>query len=119
MPTQLKVFFNLDLFGRLRRGELIALTWDDLDLDNKTISVTKSTGYTGKETITKVPKNRNSIRDLMFPGPVTDLVIADSAGQQPDIPLHGFRHISATLLISENVTSGPCRPGLAMLKPAP
>lgn len=155
IPTQLKVFFNLALFGGLRRGELIALTWDDIDFDNKTISVTKSTGYTGKETITKAPKNKSSIREIIFPGPVMDLVkrykkeqqelrlslgdqwqgnnnvfiqwngkqmnlstpyhafkdiikkynstIEDPAGQLPDIPLHGLRHTSATLLISENV----------------
>ncbi len=155
IPIQFKVFFNLALFGGLRRGELIALTWDDIDFDRKTVSVTKSTGYTGKETITKAPKNKSSIREINLPGAVMDLVkkykkeqqelrlslgdqwqgddyifiqwngkqmnlstpyhafkdiinkynatVVDPADQLPDIPLHGLRHTSATLLISENV----------------
>jgi integrase len=155
IPMQLKVFFNLALFSGLRRGELIALTWDDIDFDNKSINVTKSTGYTGKETLTKAPKNKNSVREIKVPGPVIDLVkrykkeqqelrlslgdqwqgdnnvfiqwngkqmnlstpyqafkeiinkynatIEDPLLKLPNIPLHGLRHTSATLLISENV----------------
>lgn len=155
IPTQLKVFFNLALFGGLRRGELIALTWDDISFENNIISITKSTGYTGKETITKAPKNKSSVREVKVPGPVIDILkkyrkeqqelrlslgdqwqgdnyifiqwngkqmnlstpyhafkdiinkynstVVEPADQLPDIPLHGLRHTSATLLISENV----------------
>lgn len=155
LPMQLKVFFNLALFSGLRRGELIALTWDDIDFDSKVVSVTKSTGYTGKETITKAPKNKSSIREIKVPGPVLELVkrykkdqqelrlslgdqwkgdnyifiqwngkqmnlstpthafkdiinkynatVEDTSLKLPDIPLHGLRHTSATLLISENI----------------
>ncbi len=155
LPTQLKVFFNLALFSGLRRGELIALTWDDVDFDNKTISVTKSTGYTGKETITKSPKNKSSVRVIKVPEPVIDIIkkykkeqqelrlslgdqwqgdnfifiqwdgkqmnlstpyqafkeliskynatVTDETLKLPNIPLHGLRHTSATLLISENI----------------
>ncbi len=155
ISTQLKVFFNLALFSGLRRGELIALTWDDIDFDNKTVSVTKSTGYAGRETVTKAPKNKSSIRTINIPGLVMDMLkkyrkeqqelrlslgdqwqgdnyifiqwngkqmnlstpyqcfkeiinkynaIVTEPGQMlPDIPLHGLRHTSATLLISENL----------------
>jgi integrase len=155
IPTQFKVFFNLALFGGLRRGELIALTWNDIDFENNSVSINKSTGYVDKQMITKAPKNKSSIRVITVPGPVMDLVkkyrteqleyklsIGDqwqgdnyvfiqASGKQmhlatpygtfkdiikkyndtiekdkfklPDIPLHGLRHTSATLLISENI----------------
>ena len=70
IPTQFKVFFNLALFGGLRRGELIALTWDDIDFKNNTVSVTKSTGYVKNAMITKAPKNKTSIRTIRVPGSV-------------------------------------------------
>lgn len=155
IPTQFKVFFNLALFGGLRRGELIALTWDDIDFKNNTVSVTKSTGYANKQLITKAPKNKTSIRTISVPGPVLDMLkkyrkeqqklrlslgdqwlgdnylfiqwngkqmhlttpyhtfkdiikkynatVEDEKKKLPDIPLHGLRHTSATLLISENI----------------
>lgn len=39
IPTSFKLFFNLALFTGMRRGELIALTWEDIDLNNKTINI--------------------------------------------------------------------------------
>lgn len=155
IPTQFKVFFNLALFGGLRRGELIALTWDDIDFNNNTVSVSKSTGYANKQLITKTPKNKSSIRKVSIPGPVIDMLkkyrkeqqelrlslgdqwlgdnhifiqwngkqmhlttpyhtfkdiikkynatVKDDTKKLPNIPLHGLRHTSATLLISENI----------------
>lgn len=163
IPTQFKVFFNLALFGGLRRGELIALIWNDIDFDNNSISITKSTGYVNKSMITKAPKNKSSIRVITVPGPIMDMLksykleqkelklsigdqwqgtqgkdwqdnnnifiqwngkqmnlaspygtfkdiikkynatIKENSFKLPSIPLHGLRHTSATLLISENI----------------
>ncbi|MDF2537698.1 MAG: Site-specific recombinase XerD [Herbinix sp.] len=155
IPTAFKVFFMLALFTGMRRGELIALTWDDIDLNNKTININKSTGYVNKQMITKSPKNKSSIREITVPGPLIDQIkkyrteqleyklsigdqwkgdnyvfiqwngtqmhlatpygtfkdiirkynatIKDDSKKIPDIPMHGLRHTSATLLISENI----------------
>lgn len=70
IPTQFKVFFNLALFGGLRRGELIALTWDDLSSTDSSIDINKSTGLVNKEQITKIPKNKTSIRTVVVPEPI-------------------------------------------------
>jgi len=35
VPTQLKVFYHIALFCGLRRGETLALHWNDIDLYNK------------------------------------------------------------------------------------
>ena len=37
------LFFQMALLCGLRRGELIALTWADLDMEKGTVSITKST----------------------------------------------------------------------------
>ena len=36
--------FYLELISGLRKGELVALQWTDLDIENKTISVSKQAG---------------------------------------------------------------------------
>lgn len=155
ISLQHKVFFHLALFCGLRRGELIALEWSDIDLVEGTVSVTKSTGLVGGKPVTKQPKNSSSMRVVSIPASVVDLlrehrrqqlryrlslgtywkgdnyIFTQSDGSQmypstpyatfqkiikryndslppdapplPRIPLHGLRHTSATLLISQNV----------------
>ena len=39
-----KLFFSILAYTGLRRGEALALTWEDIDLDNNTIAVNKSIG---------------------------------------------------------------------------
>jgi len=41
------------LFSGLRRGEVVALSWDDIDLDARTISVNKSADMSANKTIIK------------------------------------------------------------------
>jgi integrase len=42
VPYQLQVFFYLAIYGGFRKGELLALTWGDIDFDNMTININKS-----------------------------------------------------------------------------
>lgn len=46
VPTQYKVFFTLSLFCGFRKGETLALHWNDIDLREKKISISKSVGMT-------------------------------------------------------------------------
>ena len=57
--------FLLDLSTGLRRGELLALQWSDLDLDAGTLSVTKQVYETNGEIHMSVPKTKASIRKLV------------------------------------------------------
>lgn len=160
IPEQLKVFYYMSLFGGFRRGELLALTWNDVDFSNNTVSINKSSAFINSEMITKAPKSLKSNRVITLPGFVMDIIkhwkiaqatykleicdqwaITDGNGLKylfiqwnglqmsqstpyqtfkkiitwhnetvenegdklPDIPLHGLRHTSASLLISKNV----------------
>ena len=155
LPVQHKIFFYIALFGGLRKGEIIALKWTDIDFVHCSISVNKSTARVGHEQITKSPKTKKSNREIVLPNFIIDMLkkyrieqtkyrlsIGDQwqgndylfiqwNGKQmdlstpyhtfkkiiknynktvkkkelmlPNIPLHGLRHTSATLLISQNV----------------
>ena len=70
--------FYLELISGLRKGELVALQWADLDIENKTISVSKQAGRNsaGEPDITR-PKTENSIRKISIPQDAVDLLIAE------------------------------------------
>ena len=156
LKLQHNIFFQLCIFCGLRRGEAVALLWSDIDLHDKTVSITKSTTIVNGKPYTKTPKNHSSERVLSVPDhiikqlkryrleyntyhlsigcqwveradkqeylfiqwngaqmyPSTPYSVFKSViahyndthtEQLPDIPLHGLRHTSATLLISQNV----------------
>ncbi len=69
--------YYLELTTGLRRGELLALLWTDLDIEAKTISVTKQVNrIKGKLTVSQ-PKTQNSIRTLAIPQQAVDLMIEE------------------------------------------
>lgn len=152
IPLQYKVLFYLAIFGGFRRGELIALTWDDINFDKHTITINKASARTKSGIITKAPKTVSSNRTITLPDDIiallrqyrkewnlyrlslgsywsgdNNLFIQDDGRQMdistpnkvfqrviklynaenedklPMITLHGLRHTSATLLISQNV----------------
>ena len=74
VPLQFKVFYHIALFGGLRRGEIVALTWDDVDFDTNTISINKSSSHVDKQVITKEPKTASSIRTIKLPDFVIQLI---------------------------------------------
>lgn len=160
---QHRLFFYMALLLGCRKGELLALQWQDIDFEKSTVSITKSTGYINKQIITKEPKNKTSVRVISIPSMILvmlqeyrkeqlaeafrlgtawegkrsiqeydqNYIFTQWNGLQmhpstpyhvfqkiihrynaalppgetplPVIPLHGLRHTSATLLISQNV----------------
>ena len=152
LKEQFKLYFHLAIYCGLRRSELVALEWSDLDFVNNTVSISKATVHVHGGAMTKEPKSRRSARVISVPVSVMAiakqhraeqlryqmslgtywqgenyLFIRDNGQQMnpqtptkvfrkivqrynlaadeplPDIPLHGLRHTSATLLISQNV----------------
>lgn len=55
------------LYCGLRRGELLALTWNDIDLILKNINVNKSVIYVGNQAQIKSPKSESGVRSVPIP----------------------------------------------------
>ena len=68
--------FYLALVSGLRKGELAALLWDDLDTENKTIFVSKQyvRNPSGELTLSR-PKTETSVRRVYIPQEAIDLLI--------------------------------------------
>ena len=70
--------FYLELVSGLRKGELAALLWDDLDIQIRTISVSKQyiKNPSGKLTLSR-PKTETSVRRVSIPQETVDLLIQE------------------------------------------
>ena len=96
--TNFELLFLLDLSTGLREGELLALTWNDIDLKEKTLIVEKSVKevyvYEDEntrhiETITQIPKTMTSFRTV----PIPDSII---------LKLKSIRNKKGLLFFDEN-----------------
>lgn len=64
----------LILYTGLRRGEAMALTYDDIDLDNKVIHVTKSVYYESDAPLIKQPKTAAGVRTVPIFDPLAKVL---------------------------------------------
>lgn len=121
------------LLTGLRKGEILALQWQDIDFAEMTISVTKSVEHIGKKPHVKAPKTENGVRivpllsilaDRLAPhvSKPTDYLFSDDGGKSPlyehrytrlykdyqrDVGItctaHQLRHSYATIAVEEDV----------------
>ena len=74
-PLKYKTMIYLDITTGLRRGELMAIEWQDIDFNKNSIKIKKSLQYISKagQSI-KEPKNKSSVRTVVFPEFVAELL---------------------------------------------
>ena len=78
--------FYLELTSDLRRGELLALLWTDVDVANNTISVSKQVIRVNGELKVLPPKTKNAVRKIVLPKQTIDLLLEEHE-RHPDHPL--------------------------------
>lgn len=69
-----KALFTTLFYTGMRVGEANALTWEDVDLGNKVISITKSVDARGKEQLISTPKTKSSYRKIPISSKVADIL---------------------------------------------
>lgn len=74
LHPQFKLFFILAAFSGCRRGELIALDWEDIDFKESTIHIYKSASKTSQGIIIKSTKTESGVRILNMPQSVMSLL---------------------------------------------
>ncbi len=89
-PMQNQLLIHLAILTGCRRGELLALTWDDIDYQTGIITVSKSNyQLPGGEVCTKTPKTKGSVRQVAVPEYCVEM-------------LQSYRETQAGLLKGEN-----------------
>ena len=111
--------FYLELSTGLRRGELVALLWSDLNLQTKTLTVSKSVSRGKGELVVTEPKTENSVREIYLSDEAIRLLVEDRKNHPfspymfpspktggmygPDCGFHDLRHTFSTLAIQSGI----------------
>lgn len=74
-PLQTILMFELAIYTGLRKGELLALKFSDIDCDNCMVHITKSVTTLGGKQICKVPKTKSSVRSVSIPQSLANRVL--------------------------------------------
>lgn len=79
--------FFLELTTGLRKGEIVALLWKDLDIKNKVLTVSKQAVWNRDEKRLEItrPKTETSIRRIAVPQEAIDLLLQEHA-KHPNNP---------------------------------
>lgn len=77
---RLKAFLMVAFFTGMRTGEQLALLWEDIDFNNKTIIINKSLNELGQITS---PKNKQSIREVDLLEPV-EKILKELKASEPE-----------------------------------
>ena len=122
------LLFQMALYTGMRRGELLALQFKDIDLERGIIKVCKSIYYTGNDPILKEPKTKRGNRSVPLLEPLQALLPTGKpndyvfGGSKPytakmvqrriesfrkatglDVSLHQLRHWYATILYEAGI----------------
>ena len=90
ISKQFQAFFTLAIFSGCRRGELISLTWQDVDFDKCLLKITKSTRHSKKSgQHIKDPKSKAGIRTLSLPVQCIDMLREWKTEQMQNAADHG------------------------------
>ena len=81
----LPMFFR-ELSSGLRRGELLAIQWDDLNVKDRILSVSKQVTRIDGELVVTEPKTKNSVRKVALSQQAVALLVREHE-QHPDSPL--------------------------------
>ncbi len=74
VSSQYRLFYTLSLLCGFRKGETLALCWEDIDFERREISITKSIGRTETGFHCKEPKNHASVRRVPLPDILYDML---------------------------------------------
>lgn len=81
IPEQVRILFNLAIYSGLRKGELLALQWGDINFETDIVQVSKAITMVDGKPVCKAPKTKTSNRSVSIPRFLTLRLIGLKAAQ--------------------------------------
>ena len=94
--------FRLLAYSGMRVGECLALTWHDLDIKNKTVSVSKTVARTEKGLVIQTPKTKASNRKISLDDRTIQILKEWQLKQRKQLLMFGINAMSKDQLIFSN-----------------
>ncbi|RXV32309.1 site-specific integrase [Enterococcus faecalis] len=94
----LKVFYQFAFFTGMRAGEMIALTWSDIDFYNQTVRINKSAKLINGNYVTTTPKTESSNRYITINTKITSM-LKKWQEIQPKLLIDNFQNIDSDKLL--------------------
>lgn len=76
--TRAELFINIALYTGLRRGEILALTWEDIDFKDRILNVNKAAYFEINKAIIKETKTKAGNRQIPIPYQLLELLKMES-----------------------------------------
>lgn len=115
-----EAFFRILAFTGLRRGEALALTWDDLDTKNKLLTVNKAVKRGDKGQYIGTTKNTSSVRTITIDDNTIQILKSWKSEQAKHLLGFGFNAIQPNQLMfskyKDNTALNNMAPRNALLK---
>lgn len=107
--SHIYIFLLLALYTGLRKGELLALTWDDVDYDKKLLRVNKSRTGSRKAITTQIttPKTESSNRKIPLNDTVLEALKAEKKRQDKYSAILGNSYDKSSSFIIRTVLGKP------------
>ena len=85
VPLKYRALFVLTIFSGCRRGEIVALTWKNVNFKEGKIYIKQAAAYANCERYIGTPKTQSSYREIFLPAAVMDLLKELKRQQRRDI----------------------------------
>lgn len=95
-PNHHYLIASLLLRTGIRKGELLGLLWEDVDLEEKTISITKSRSNYG----VKEPKTFSSYRTISIDNTLKEQILEYKVWQNKNKERHGINYVESDYVIT-------------------
>lgn len=79
------------MYTGLRLGEIMALTWGDIDLENRVLSVTKSISWGNNRPVISTPKTKNAVRQVPILEPLAARLAEEGSRPTREYLISGTR----------------------------